>query len=103
MTLNRILLVTVVVAFGALTDYALYQHGYWGIIAFHLPSSAGWQVLADLVIACSLTMIWMVNDARHQGRNVLPYLLLTLVGGSFGPLAYLLVGEFRKGPRAVTV
>lgn len=87
-----LLLTAVLLAFGALSALALIQHGYWGIIAFHLPSSAGWQVLADLVIVCVLAIVWMVDDARRRGRMVWPFVLMTLVFGSFGPLVYLLVG-----------
>ena len=89
----RLLLFVVITAFGALSTLALVEHGYWGIIAYHLPSSAGWQVGADLVIACSLAIIWMIRDARRSGRNPWPYVLITLPFGSFGPLLYLLVGQ----------
>jgi hypothetical protein len=90
----RSLLVIVILAFGVLTGLAVEQHGYWGIISYHFPSSAGWQVGVDLVISCSLACLWMISDARKTGRNVWPYLLLTLVLGSFGPLFYLLL----RGP-----
>lgn len=93
----RILLLTaVLLAFGTLSAYALAQHGYWGIFEFHFPSSAGWQVLADLAIACALAMVWMVSDARRTGRTVWPFLLATLILGSFGPLLYLLVGAWSE-------
>lgn len=90
----RFTLLALIAAFGALTLLAIEQHGYWGIISYHLPSSAGWQVGADLVIACTLAMTWMFADARKTGRNVWPYLALTLVLGSFGPLFYLLLRDW---------
>lgn len=96
----RIALFAVIAAFGALTALAIEQHGYWGIISYHLPSSAGWQVGADLVIACTLAMVWMIGDARKAGRNVWPYLALTVVMGSFGPLTYLLLRDW-NGQQAI--
>lgn len=96
MNAKSILLIVVLLAFGALSTLALVEHGYWGIFEFHFPASAGWQVLTDLVIVCTLAMIWMVIDARRTGRIVWPYLLLTLTGGSFGPLLYLLIGELGR-------
>ena len=92
----RALLLIVILAFGTLTGLAIEQHGYWGIISYHLPSSAGWQVGADLVIACTLAMLWMFADARKTGRNVWPYLALTLVLGSFGLLFYLLLRDWNN-------
>lgn len=103
MNTKSLLLVLVILAFGALSTLALAEHGYWGIIAYLLPSSAGWQVAADLVIVCTLAMIWMLIDARRSGRTVWPFILITLVFGSFGPLLYLLIGELRaRQPRTVT-
>ncbi len=86
------LLALITIGFSVLTTVALHEHGYLGIFTFHFQSSAGWQVLTDLIIVCTLAMVWMVNDARRSGRTVWPYLLLTLGGGAFGPLLYLLVG-----------
>ena len=72
---------------------ALWQHGYWGIIAPHFKTFGAGQVLADLVIAVSLAMVWMWHDAKTTGRNVWPWLALSLVAGSFGPLLYLLTAR----------
>jgi hypothetical protein len=83
-------LLLVLAAFSILTALALWQHGYWGIFAPLLQSTAGAQVLVDLVIALGLVMVWMWRDARENGRVVWPWLVFTLLAGSFGPLGYLL-------------
>jgi hypothetical protein len=102
--MNRSLALVVVglitLAFTALTVHALMQHGYVGLFAYQLATPAGWQVLVDLIIVCMLAMAWMIADARRSGRTVWPYLLLTLSGGSFGPLLYLLVGLLSSRPAA---
>lgn len=51
------------------------------------------QVLADLVIALSLVLVWMVRDARQRGVSPVPWVAATLLLGSFGPLFYLLARE----------
>lgn len=94
--MTRLALIVVLLAFGALSTLALMEHGYLGIFAFHLTASAGMQVLADLVIVCTLAIFWMVADARQHGRNPWPYVVLTLTAGSFGPLLYLLLAPQRK-------
>lgn len=88
------LLLLVLVVFGGVTAVALKEHGYWGIISFHFTSSAGLQVILDLVIVCVLAIAWMVSDARKTGRIVWPFVVLTLALGSFGPLIYLLMGQW---------
>ena len=76
--------------FGALTAAALWHHGYWGIIEPHFRSFGAGQVLADLAIALTLVMIWMWRDARRRNRNAWPWILATVLVGSFAPLVYLL-------------
>jgi hypothetical protein len=70
--MNRMLLVLVLILFGALTAVALWQHGYWGIFAPHFQTFGAGQVLADLVIALVLAIISMWHDARARGRNPWP-------------------------------
>lgn len=94
--MTRLALILVTLAFGALTGYALMDVGYLGIFDYHRHSSAGWQVITDLVIACTLAIFWMISDARKTGRNAWPYVLITVGFGSFGPLLYLLVGQSRR-------
>jgi hypothetical protein len=88
--MSRALLAAVTAGFAVLTAVALWHHGYWGILAPHFQTFGGGQVFADLVIALSLSMAWMWRDARSVGRSVVPWIVVTLVAGSFGPLGYLL-------------
>lgn len=88
--MQRTLLIVTLVLFGALTAAALWQHGYWGIIAPHFQSFGGGQVFTDLVIALTLVMVWMWRDAKSTGRNAWFWIIATLALGSFGPLMYLL-------------
>ncbi len=96
--MQRTLLTIVLIPFSALSAVAVWQHGYWGILAPHFQTTGAAQVLADLVIALSLVMVWMWNDAKTKGRKVVPWIALTLVAGSFGPLLYLLTE--RRAARA---
>ncbi|MDP9139171.1 MAG: DUF2834 domain-containing protein [Pseudomonadota bacterium] len=91
-TVLMLVLALVTLDFAVLSGYAILQHGYLGLFEYQLASPAGWQVLADLVIVATMAMVWMIADARRTGRTVWPYLLTTVFLGSFGPLAYLLIG-----------
>jgi hypothetical protein len=83
-------------AFGALTGVALADVGYLGILEPHFQSWGAGQVFADLAILALLACFWMVRDARARGVSAWPFVALTLVGGSFGPLLYLAVREVRE-------
>lgn len=89
---NRTALIILALPFSVVTAYALHSVGYVGIFSYHLPSPAGWQVFLDLCVALLLVMSWMYVDAKRTGRNVWPYIVATIFLGSFGPLAYLLLG-----------
>jgi hypothetical protein len=93
-------LLAIFLLFDAYTFYAIYQVGYFGIIEAGLANPGSLQVLLDLVIACSLIAWWIVNDARATGRNPWPYLAITVVGGSLGPLLYLLLAGQRESAAA---
>lgn len=90
-----IVLVAVIAAFAVLTTLALADVGYFGIFAPHFKSWGEAQVLADLVILAVLACAWMVRDARARGLSPWPFVALTLVAGSFGPLIYLAVRAWR--------
>ena len=85
----RMLAIVILIPFLALTSYAMSQVGYIGLFEYQLDSPAGLQVLVDLVIALLLVLIWLVPNAKKNGRNPLPWVLLTLTAGSIGPLLYL--------------
>lgn len=89
------LIVFTLALFSVLSAIALWQHGYWGIVAPHFQSTAGAQVFADLLIALTLVLIWMWRDASAQGRPFWPWLVTTLALGSIGPLLYLMT---RRSP-----
>lgn len=92
----RTLAVIILVPFTVLTIYAVAEVGYVGIFDYQRHSPAGWQVFVDLVIALVLVLTWMIPEARRVGRNPWPWVGLTLVAGSFGPLLYLAFGKAEK-------
>ena len=64
----------------------------FGISLMSRPDTA--QVVIDLYLLATLAGIWMYRDARKRGLStlsVLPYLLITAVFVSVGPLLYLVV------------
>jgi hypothetical protein len=97
---GRLLTLIVVIAlFGALSVLAMMDVGYFGIIEPHFQSWGGGQVFADLAILAILSCFWMVGDARERGISPWPFIAITVVAGSFGPLFYLVARELRAGAR----
>jgi hypothetical protein len=89
-TLQRFALIGVIVGFGAYTIAAFVEHGLIGFIEEAVENLATVQVLIDLSIVATLALIWMYRDSRSSGVPFLPYAVLTVLAGSFGPLSYLL-------------
>jgi hypothetical protein len=87
--------------FAALTAYAVHVHGVVGVFAAVTANAATITAFADLVIALSLVSVWMWQDARDRGVSAVPYMLLTLMFGSVGPLLYLIRREATAAPRAL--
>ena len=96
MNIRVMMLLALIAGFGALTIAALLDVGYMGILAPHFQSWGGAQVFADLVILALLSCIWMISDARAKGGTAWPYVVITLVLGSFGVLFYLLARTMRE-------
>lgn len=69
----------------------------FGLQLMSRPDTA--QVVIDLYLMALLAGIWMLRDARARGRSmtsVLPYLALTALFVSIGPLLYLVVNGAHK-------
>jgi hypothetical protein len=96
MSARLLVLIVVIGLFGALSAMALMDVGYLGIIEPHFQSWGAGQVFADLVILAVLSIFWMVQDGRARGISPWPYVVLTLVAGSFGVLFYLVARELRS-------
>jgi len=87
---RRTLAICILIPFTILSLYALIKVGYIGIFDYQRHSPAGWQVFADLVIACILVLTWLIPDAKRNGHNPWPFVIITIFLASFGPLLYLL-------------
>lgn len=90
---RRILAILILIPFSALSAFAVFKVGYLGIFDYHRHSPAGWQVFSDLVIACILILVWLIPEAKRNGRNPWPFVAITVCLGSFGPLLYLATGK----------
>ncbi len=95
MTQRQLALLPVFLGFTALTAWALFNHGLVGWVPELLSTPIGITAAVDLVIALTIVVVWMWSDARGRGINPVPYLVVTLLTGSIGPLAYLLRRESR--------
>lgn len=72
----------------------------FGLELLSRPDTA--QVVIDLYLLAAMAALWMYRDARSKGRSlllILPYLALTAIFVSIGPLAYIVVdGFWRERP-----
>ena len=76
----------------------------FGLSLMSRPDTA--QVVIDLYLLATLAGIWMYSDARKRGQSgwtVIPYLLITALFVSIGPLLYLVVRGLQDRKKAVTV
>ncbi|MDX2267716.1 MAG: DUF2834 domain-containing protein [Bryobacter sp.] len=98
MSMRMMGLLAMTLGLAVVTGLALVEAGYWGIIEGELRNWAGRQVLADLTVLGVLACFWIYGDARKRGAAWWPFVAITLVAGSFGPLLYLVLRE-AKGER----
>jgi hypothetical protein len=88
--------------FAAMTAWVLTQYSYFDFFELIGANSATLLMSFDLVICLTLICVWMVRDARVQGRKALPYVIVAATFGAAGPLLYLLFGR-RSDSGAATV
>ena len=86
----KTVLILVLIPFSVLSAAALWQVGYLGLFTQQFANYGSQQILVDLVIAVFICMYWMWQDSEKTGRNPWPWMLLSLLAGSFGPLLYLI-------------
>ncbi|MBK6686434.1 MAG: DUF2834 domain-containing protein [Deltaproteobacteria bacterium] len=97
MKTKTILVLLVLLAFGAYSAGVVWQHGYFGFLAL-LSEPWGPQVLIDLALAVFFFTAWMIPDAQRRGISPWPYLGLCVALGSLGALGYLLHRGLRPLP-----
>ncbi|HEY0136453.1 MAG TPA: DUF2834 domain-containing protein [Nannocystis sp.] len=98
MNRKQIILAVFALDFLLLTAWAIVQHGYLGIFAHAFQNSATILLAVDLVLAIVMIAGWMWVDANRHGLRVWPYLLVTALFGSAGPLLYLIRRESALKP-----
>lgn len=89
----RSTLILILVAFSCYTAWIGWEFGYLSVFTETLDKHPSTQALLDLVIAAVLLLFVMIADNRRRGRdfkNVLPYVITTLLLGSIGPLLYFI-------------
>jgi di/tricarboxylate transporter len=73
----------------SIAEQSLLSFGYQLVSS---PDTA--QVVIDLYIMALLALAWMYQDIKNRGKTIkhwLPYVLVTLVFVSVGPLLYLVL------------
>lgn len=84
----------------------LAEQSLWafGVRLMSSPDTA--QVVIDLYLLACMACIWMYRDTCARGKSLvslLPYIVVTAIFVSIGPLLYIVVNGFgRQSPVTVT-
>jgi hypothetical protein len=95
MNFRLFLLADVLLLFLGYTLWVIATVGYADFFRQALSTPVGIQLVIDLVLSLTLALTWMRGDAKTSGVPFAPYLVVTLVLGSAGPLGYLVHRELR--------
>jgi hypothetical protein len=85
----RPLFLLVAVLFTAYSTLVVVEHGYTGFLQLAWREPWALQMLIDLSIALTIVSSLLVVDARRRKRAAWPWVLVTVLLGSVGPLWYL--------------
>ncbi|MFO0490199.1 MAG: DUF2834 domain-containing protein [Curvibacter sp.] len=74
---------------------AAWMEVFAGIFSAISHSYGSLQISADLVIALALALVLVLmwRDAKSAGRNTWPWIGVTPLAGSFGPLLYFVMSK----------
>lgn len=84
------------IAFGALTVFAVIADGPGGFPDAITHSLTWFQIWVDLVIAMIFWCAWVVQDGLSSGRNPWPWVIGALIFGALAPLIYMIA--FQRWP-----
>lgn len=90
----RVILGTILILFSIYTGWIAWEFGYTSVFEVSLREQPSTQVLIDLFIAGGLLFVIMILDNRKRGRSfgkIIPFAIVTALGGSIGPLLYFTV------------
>ncbi len=102
MNAKQIVLGVILIAFSALTVYAIVQNGVIGLFTLPFANAATTLITVDLTISLTLIAIWIWQDAHTRGVSPLPYVILIVFFGSVGTLLYLIRRNGSETKRVVT-
>ena len=88
---RQLFAIVILLPFIGLTVYALQTIGLLGLFQHQFENPAGWQVLADLIIALLIAMLWLLPEAKQAGHKPAIWFVLTCMLGSIAPLLYLAI------------
>lgn len=87
----RPVILVVAVLFTAYSTLVVVDHGYSGFIQLALREAWGMQMLLDLCISLTMVSSLLVIDARRRKEAAWPWVVITALLGSVGPLWYLVL------------
>lgn len=90
----RFFLITVLAIFSIYTGWIVWEFGYTSVFEVSLREHPSTQVLVDLFITGGILLTIMVLDNQRNGRSfrkVVPFVIVTLLAGSIGPLLYFII------------